>query len=65
MSSLEPTLTGGFGPVNHDSNGRTSIDVGAGLGASAGVDVSGSINISIPDTVDAAKNLVDDIKSVF
>jgi hypothetical protein len=62
VANIDPTLSGNLGPVSLDDSGRASVSLGAGLGASAGLDTTVSANFSIPDTIDAAKNLGGNIK---
>jgi len=58
-------VSGNFGPVTVDENGRASIGIGGGLGGSAGTEYTIEGSFSIPDTIDAAKGLVENIREKF
>jgi len=58
-------LSGNWGPISVDENDRASLGVGGGLGGSAGTEYAIEGSLSIPDTVEAAKVLVENIKEQF
>ena len=58
-------VSGSVGPVSVDENGRASVGIGGGLGASAGTEYTVEGSFSIPDTIDAAKGVVDNIREQF
>jgi len=62
VTGIDPSASANLGPASVDSNGRASVTLGAGLGASVGLDTTVSANISIPDTINAVKNIGQSIR---